>query len=145
MISRLGKKENMDKRPKKWKNPGKEKTIFDVELKKNEKIIEYGWAVEDLETTLMDPDIWIADIGATVHSTSNVKLAQDWKQETNNTVIVMGNGQKEEVTKPGKATCTIKILKEEFKATSHYQMLYFYQMIATISSASPNSCKVNGT
>jgi mRNA degradation ribonuclease J1/J2 len=49
----------------------------------------------------MDPNIWIADTGATVHSTSNVKLAQDWRQETNNTVVVMGNGQEEEMTKTG--------------------------------------------
>jgi hypothetical protein len=53
-------------------------------------------------------NIWISDTGATVHSTSNVKLAQDWRQETNNTVVVMGNGQKEEVTKTGKVTGIVK-------------------------------------
>jgi hypothetical protein len=29
----------------------------------------------------MDPNIWIADTGATVHSISNVKLAQGWKKK----------------------------------------------------------------
>jgi hypothetical protein len=56
----------------------------------------------------MDPYIWIADTGATVHSTSIIKLAQDWRQETNNTVVVMGNGQKEEVMKTGKVTGIVK-------------------------------------
>jgi hypothetical protein len=56
----------------------------------------------------MDPNIWIADTGATIHSTSNIKLAQDWRQETNNTVVVMGNGQKEEVTKTGKVAGIVK-------------------------------------
>jgi hypothetical protein len=56
----------------------------------------------------MDPNIWIADTGATVHSTSNVKLTRDWKQETNNTIVVIGNGQKVEVTKTGKVTGTVK-------------------------------------
>jgi hypothetical protein len=101
-------KENKDKRPKNWRKPSKEKAVIAVESKKNEKTIEYGWAVEDLETTLMDPNIWIADTGAAILSTSNVKLAQDWKQETNNTVVVMRNGQKEEVTKTGKATGIVK-------------------------------------
>jgi hypothetical protein len=56
----------------------------------------------------MDRNIWIADTGATVHSTSNVKLAQYWRQEINNTVVFMGNGQKEEVTKTGKVTGIVK-------------------------------------
>jgi hypothetical protein len=38
-----------DTRPKNWKKPSKEKAVVAVELKKNEKIIEYGWAVEDLK------------------------------------------------------------------------------------------------
>jgi hypothetical protein len=56
----------------------------------------------------MDPNIWIADTGATVHFTSNVKLAQDWKQKTDNTVVEMRNEQKEEMTKSGKVTSTVK-------------------------------------
>jgi hypothetical protein len=91
--------ENNDKRPKNWGKPSEEKAVIAVKSKKNDKIIEHSWAVEDLEKTLMDPKIWIADTEATVHSTSNVKLAQDWRQETNNTVVVTRNGQKEEVKK----------------------------------------------
>jgi mRNA degradation ribonuclease J1/J2 len=102
--------ENKDKRPKNWRKPSKEKAIIAVKSKKNENIVKYGWANQDLETTLMDPNIWIANTGATVNSTSNVKLAQDWRQETNNTVFVMGNGQKEEVTKTGKVTGIVMFL-----------------------------------
>jgi hypothetical protein len=116
--------ENSDK-TKNWRKLSKEKAIIAVESKKNEKIIRYGWAVEDLETTLMDPNIWIADTGATVHSTSNVKLAQDWKQETNNTVFVMGNGQKEEVTKTGKVTATVKNCQEGFQGNITLSVVMF--------------------
>jgi hypothetical protein len=57
--------------------------------------------MEVLETKL---NIWIADAGATKHSTSNIKSAQGWKQETSNTVVVIGNGQNEEIKKIGKVT-----------------------------------------
>jgi hypothetical protein len=60
----------------------------------------------------MNTNIWIADTRATVHSISNVKLAQDCKQETNNTVLLMGNGQNEEVTKTGKVIGTVKNCEE---------------------------------
>jgi mRNA degradation ribonuclease J1/J2 len=58
--------------------------------------------------TLIDPNIWIADTGANVHSISDVKLAQDWKQETNKNIVMMGNCQKEEVTITGKVTGIFK-------------------------------------
>jgi len=40
-----------------------------------EKTVEFGWAVEDLESKLLDPRIWIADTGATAHSTATPRLA----------------------------------------------------------------------
>jgi hypothetical protein len=47
-----------------------------VEKKRSsEKVVEYCWTIKDLETTLTDPDLWIADIGATVHSTANIAYA----------------------------------------------------------------------
>jgi hypothetical protein len=68
----------------------------------SEKIVEYFWAMKDLETTLTDPDLWIADTGATVHSTANIAYANNWEPDTSNTVVVMDNGKKEKVTKIGK-------------------------------------------
>jgi hypothetical protein len=51
---------------------------------------------------LTDPNLRIADKGATVHSTANIAYANNWEPDTNNTVVVMGNGKKEKVTKIGK-------------------------------------------
>jgi hypothetical protein len=74
-----------------------------VEKKRSsEKVVEYCWAINDLKTTLTDPNLWIADIGATVHSTANIAYAKNWETDTSNTVVVMGNGKKEKVTKIGK-------------------------------------------
>jgi hypothetical protein len=94
--------ENKHRRSPNWKKPTNEKAAIAIETKKDEKIVKYGWALEDIEKTLTDSQIWIADTGATVHSTSNAEIALNWKGDTNNTVVVMGNGQKEEVTKIGK-------------------------------------------
>jgi hypothetical protein len=105
------------KKGRKLGKPIEEKAFTFFESKKNKKIIEYSWAVEDQETMLMDLNIWVAETCATVHSTSNLKLNQDWKQDTNKNVIMMGNGQKEEVTKTRNVMSTVKIVKEEFKAT----------------------------
>jgi hypothetical protein len=60
--------ENKDKRPKNWRKPSKEKAVIAVESKENEKIFGYGWAFEDLETTFMDLNIWIADISGIIHN-----------------------------------------------------------------------------
>jgi uncharacterized protein YlzI (FlbEa/FlbD family) len=46
-----------------------------------------------LEELLNNSNLWIADTGAIVHSTSNKSLSSDWVEE-NDTVIVMINGQK---------------------------------------------------
>jgi hypothetical protein len=74
-----------------------------VEKKRSsEKVVKYCWAIKDLEPTLIDPDLWIADTGATVHSTSNIAYASNLEPDTSNTVVVMGNGKKEKVTKIGK-------------------------------------------
>jgi hypothetical protein len=43
----------------------------------------------------------------TPHQTLNW-LKTDWRQETNNTVVVMGNVQKKEVTETGKVTSIVK-------------------------------------
>jgi hypothetical protein len=50
---------------------------------------------------VLDPNIWIADTGATVHSTPNLSITNDWKNPTSKTVAVMENGEKEEVAKIG--------------------------------------------
>jgi hypothetical protein len=68
----------------------------------SDKVVEYCWAINDLETTLTDPDLWIADTGATFHSTANIAYAKNWEPDTSNTVVVMGNGKKEKVIKIGK-------------------------------------------
>jgi hypothetical protein len=74
-----------------------------VEKKRSsEKVVEYFWAIKDLETTLTDPDLWISDTGATVYSTAHIDYANDWEPDTSNTVVVMGNGKREKVTKIGK-------------------------------------------
>ena len=44
--------------------------------------IEYGWVNDDL--SLLDPNIWIADTGATVHSTSSQQLAKTWNKDIKN-------------------------------------------------------------
>jgi hypothetical protein len=62
-------------------------------------LVEFGWSVEDLETTLTDSRIWIADTSATVHTTSNKMLAKHWSDNQDNTVVVMGNGQREEISR----------------------------------------------
>jgi len=69
------------------------------ENKIKEKTVEFGWAVEDLESKLLDPRIWIADTGATAHSTANKSLTKNWNQDPEQTVVVMGNGQREEEAK----------------------------------------------
>jgi SepF-like predicted cell division protein (DUF552 family) len=95
--------ENKSKRLPNWKKPSEEKMNISVEKKmSSEKVAKYCWAIKDLETTLTDPNLWIADTGATVHSTANMAHANNWEPDTSNTVVVMGNGKKEKVTKIGK-------------------------------------------
>jgi hypothetical protein len=57
----------------------------------------------------------------------------------------MENGQKEEVVKIVKVNGIVKIVKVEFKATSYCQMLCFCQIVATTSSTSQKSCKMDGS
>jgi hypothetical protein len=86
------KEENKAKRPKNWKIPSHEKVITTVDLCSN-LIIEYGWTMQDRESiTITNPDIWIADTGATVHSTSNPFFAKNWTKSPNKMIVVMGNG-----------------------------------------------------
>jgi hypothetical protein len=95
------KEENKSKRQKNWKMPSHEKVNTAVDCCSNP-IIEYGWTMQDMESiTITDPDIWIADTGATVHSTSNPFFARNWTKNPNKMVVVMGNGQTEEVAKTG--------------------------------------------
>ena len=109
------KEENKDRRPANWKSGNdkhQEKTTLAVDksvqksnkgeqIKSMDNQIEYGWVNDDLGVSLLDPDIWIADTGATVHSTSSQQLAKTWKEDMNNTVVVMGNGNRESATKVG--------------------------------------------
>jgi hypothetical protein len=48
-----------------------------------------------LDGLLTNSNLWIANTGATIHSTLNKALSSDWVEE-NDTVIVMGYGQKED-------------------------------------------------
>jgi hypothetical protein len=50
--------------------------------------------MEDPETMLTDPNLWISDIGATVHSTAKIAYTNNLEPDTSNTVVVMGNGKK---------------------------------------------------
>ena len=95
------KEENKDKRPANWKKRGQEKAAITVEKneKAEEKSVEFGWVNDDLEELLTNSNLWIADT-ATVHSTANKSLSSDWI-EGNDTVIVMGNGQKEDAVLKG--------------------------------------------
>jgi hypothetical protein len=90
--------ENKDKRPENWRRSKQEKAAVSIEKQKS---VEFGWSVEDLEMALTDPRIWIADTGATVHTTSNETLAKHRSNNQDDTVVVMGNGQREEVSKIG--------------------------------------------
>jgi hypothetical protein len=65
-----------------------------------EVIVKYCWVIKDQKLT--DPNIWIADTGATVHSTANMASANNWEPDTSKTVVVMDNGKNEKVTKIGK-------------------------------------------
>jgi hypothetical protein len=93
------KEENKSKRPQNRKIPSHEKVNTTVDHRSNW-IIEYGWTMQDMESiTFTNPDIWIADTGATVDFTSNPFFAKNWTKSPNETVVVMGNGQTEEVAK----------------------------------------------
>jgi hypothetical protein len=91
-----------DKRPANWKKGSQEKAAITVKKKEKgyEKSVEFGWVNNDLEELLANSKLWIADTGARVHSTSNNLISNNWMEE-NDTVIVMGNGQKEEAVLKG--------------------------------------------
>ena len=46
----------------------------------------------------MDPTLWIADSGTTVHTLSNKLWAKNQKEDQDDMIAVKGNGQKENVT-----------------------------------------------
>ena len=52
--------------------------------------------MDDLQVE--DPTIWIADTGATVHSTPHQNLLVSSHPANDDTVVVMGNGNQEIVT-----------------------------------------------
>jgi hypothetical protein len=91
------KEKNKDKRPANWKKRRQEKAAITAKKNKKakEKSVEFGWVNDNLEELLNNSNSWIADTGATAHSTSNKSLSSDWVEE-NDTVIVMVNGQKED-------------------------------------------------
>ena len=63
-----------------------------VDYEKNEdKVVEFGWTMEDLETILMGPKLWISDSGATFNTTSNKIWAKNWKEDQDDMIVVMGN------------------------------------------------------
>jgi hypothetical protein len=68
--------------------------------KAEEKSIKFGWVKDDLEELHNNSNVWIANTGANVHSSSNKSLSNNWIEE-NGTAIVMGNGQKEDAVLKG--------------------------------------------
>jgi hypothetical protein len=98
--------ENKNKRPANWKKKETEKAALlvdkdEAKSKNGDTQIEYGWINDDIGVSLLDPTIWIADTGATVHSTANNQLAMNWSKGTSDTAVVMGNGSREYATKYG--------------------------------------------
>jgi hypothetical protein len=86
-----------------WKTQSEGQLNVSVEKKSNAKnIVEYGWTVKDLETTLTYPNLWIVSTGATVHPTAKVIDSKDWDKDISSTVVIMGNGQKEQVARTRK-------------------------------------------
>ena len=83
-----------------------------VNYEKNEdKVVEFGWTMEDLETMLINSTLWIADPGATINSTSNKIWVKNRKEVQDDMIVVMRNGQNESVTKSSTATCGWAIMK----------------------------------
>jgi hypothetical protein len=93
------KEENKARRPAGWKKWA-EKGLTVMDSKKDEKLVEYGWTSQD-KFQVEDPTIWIADTGATVHSTSHLELLSDCSAPEDNITVVMGNGNEEKVTTVG--------------------------------------------
>jgi Zinc knuckle len=70
------KEENKDKRPANWKKRSQEKAEITVKKSKKgkENSVEFGWVNVNLKRILTITNLWIADTGATVHSTLNKAL-----------------------------------------------------------------------
>jgi hypothetical protein len=91
------KEENKNKRPTGWKKKSERGlTVND----NTETRIEYGWKSRD-KLQVKDSSIWIADTGATVHSTPHLELLNGKKLPEEDITVVMGNGNKEKVTTVG--------------------------------------------
>jgi hypothetical protein len=61
---------------------------------------EYGRISRD-KFQVEDPSIWIADTGAKVHPTPHLGLLSENRSPEEEIIVVMGNGNKETVTKIG--------------------------------------------
>jgi hypothetical protein len=90
------KEENKHRRPANWKKRT-EKGLTVMKVKKDEKIVKYGWILQD-KFQVEDPTIWIADTGAKGHSTPHLELLSDCNPQEENVTVVMGNGNEEKVT-----------------------------------------------
>jgi hypothetical protein len=89
--------ENKIKRPAGWKKKSERGlTINDT----TETRIKYGWTSRD-KFQVEDPSIWIADTGATVHTTPHLELLSDNRSPEEDITVVMGNGNEEKVTTIG--------------------------------------------
>jgi hypothetical protein len=91
------KEENKNKRPAGWKKKSERGLTINntTEIR-----IEYGWTSQD-KFQVEDQSIWIADTGATVHSTPHLELLSDNRSPEEDITVVMGNGNKEKVTTIG--------------------------------------------
>ncbi len=92
--------ENKDKRPKNWKvkigSSSKQATPAVDNSAPTIEIMLCGFSFPAKMGLLDDPDIWIADTAATVHSTPHVKGMTNLKKAGSNDAIVVGNGSNEQ-------------------------------------------------
>jgi hypothetical protein len=102
------KAENRDKRPKWFK--GKDNgevgaTATDGGSKKIEFLLcGHDFLFPQNSDLLLDPNVWIADTGATVHTTAHKHGFHGLTEVSDSDSITMGNGLKEKASKIGKLT-----------------------------------------
>jgi hypothetical protein len=89
--------ENASKRPQNYRMPAKQAQA-NVNKKTKEKTIEYLMAGITFTTghkILIDPNVWITDTAATVHTTPYSQGMKNCKKATDDDAITVGNGSKE--------------------------------------------------
>ena len=100
------KEENKDKRPKGFKVPGETTTVATDGGNKVEYLL-CGMTFPDDHELLNDPNVWIADTGATVHHTPHQCGLNNVREATKSDAITMGNGESEEAVRVADISGTI--------------------------------------